>query len=700
MIGPAGAGKTTALSTWATRSPQRIAWVSLDPGDNEPSRFWSYVLAALSAVDDGPAAAPIDPQRDHSLEVAARLSNLFADREGTTTLVLDDFHFLTTNVILESLDLAVSQAPPGMRLVVAARTEPDLPSLPRNRGRAYVSDVGPALLRFTRSETAELVEAVGLSLAADQINLLHERTEGWATGISLALQALKDGRDLATQLPDLEVTGPHILEYLSSEVLGNCEPVMRRFILRTSILDRLTGDLCDAIADTTDGARRLHELAKHNLFLTPLGDGWYRYHHLFADLLRHQLEREDVDLLQDLHRRAAHWFRQAGMASEAIRHSVAGLDTGAVASIVESSPEFSCFFEGLLLTGGDRSSIQRWLEGLPNPANLDARTRLAVAWTLLSLNRLELAARWVGDLDSEDTDAVEPDVAANAAIFRSVLERLTGALSDAVTAARHGVALSPPSAATYLPALGGLGPNLYWTGELEEARELLEVVVPQMQPPRALLPLITGLGHLALVEEEEGSAAHAAELAERALALAAHYGFDGHFATSAAHLALARVARDQPQPSYALRELAVAEARARSVGEPAVLIAILLERALLLRRNGDGRAAAAAEREASIIAATGSDPAALGNVFDRFARDLGTASNPMGVIRELVEPLTERETSVLRLLRAGMTQREIGRELSISVNTAKTHTKAIYRKLGAHDRVEALVAARDLGWIS
>jgi LuxR family transcriptional regulator, maltose regulon positive regulatory protein len=389
---PAGFGKTTLLADWAADATLPVAWLSLDPDDNEPMRFWRYVVAALDRVVGGldeqivPLLNPGSGTSTHGVVTA--LINRLQDQPGELGLVLDDYHLIDEPAIHDSLGFLLSHLPPRLHLAIASRSDPPLP-VARLRASGQLVELRAADLRFTPQEaTAFLREVWKLDLPPEAVAALEARTEGWAVGLQLAALSLQGRPDTDAFLDAFTGTHRYVLDYLSEEVLGRLPDQVRRFLLQTSILERLSGPLCDAVTGDSDGQGRLEELERANLFLVPLDEErrWWRLHHLFADLLRARLLQTQPELVPELHRRAAGWCEQHGMIDEAIRHALAAGDTPWATRLVEEHL-------GETLRRGE-SVIVRWLALLPDDT---VRSRpglcLAKAMTELNLDHLEEAER-------------------------------------------------------------------------------------------------------------------------------------------------------------------------------------------------------------------------------------------------------------------------------------------------------------------
>ncbi len=400
---PAGFGKTTLLSSWIRAihegRSERAAWLALDEADNDPARFWAYFVAALrgAGADLGESVlgALHSPQPPPVLSILTSLINEIASlstAEGAHyLLVLDDYHLVTTGAIHDALAFLIEHLPDNLHLVIASRADPPLP-LARLRGRGHLTELRQADLRFTPEEAAAFLRQVsGLDLSAEEIVTLEERTEGWITGLQLAALSMRGRDDVAGFVAAFAGSHRYVLDYLTEEVLQRQPAEVRDFLLQTSILDRLSGPLCDAVlcaGDPEDGPvcgafatsqEVLEYLEAANLFVVPLDDrrAWYRYHRLFADLLRARAEELYPTRVLALHRRASDWYEREELLDGAMKHAVAAGDLDRASEIVET-------YGRLLLMRGELITLLRWFDTLP-PDAVRASARLCVshAWALL-----------------------------------------------------------------------------------------------------------------------------------------------------------------------------------------------------------------------------------------------------------------------------------------------------------------------------
>src|SRR5215211_7304435 len=344
---PAGFGKTTLLTEWlaewlaaAPAGERCAAWLSLDPRDNDPALFWRYLVTALDAAAPGVGSTSLEQLQSSQPPTEAVLATLLNDLnavQNDVVLVLDDFHLIEAPEVQDGMEFLLEHLPPQIHLVLAARADPALP-LARLRGRGELVEVRAADLRFTPDEAATyLTEIMGLVLTPQQVAALEARTEGWIAALQLAGLSMQGRDDVAAFIAGFAGNDRYIVDYLAEEVLDRQSEDHRQFLLQTSILERLSGPLCDAVTDQTGGKAKLAELERGNLFLVALDDRreWYRYHQLFADVLQTHLLDEQPEAVAELHRRASVWYEQNAEPSEAIRHALAAQDFERAADLME-----------------------------------------------------------------------------------------------------------------------------------------------------------------------------------------------------------------------------------------------------------------------------------------------------------------------------------------------------------------------------
>jgi LuxR family maltose regulon positive regulatory protein len=379
---PAGFGKTILLADWIQRRLPPVAWLSLDAGDNDPTRFWRHAASALDRVVPGiidqvaSLLGSLAPSWDGF--VSALINELVA-QPGEVLLVLDDYHLIESPLVHASLTFLLEHRPPRLHLVLASRADPPLP-LARLRARGQLTELRAADLRFTTEEVrAFLRVAVGSDLPEAAAEALAKRTEGWAAGLQLAALSLQGQPDVLEFVASFSGRHRYVLDYLTEEVLDRQTEQVREFLLETSVLERLSGELCDAVTGRTDGQRMLEAIERANLFLVPLDEarGWWRYHHLFAELLLVRLQLERPERVPLLHRTAASWHDAHGLVDDAIRHAVAAGDLGGVTRLIERH------FDALVLRS-EGATVQRWIASLPAEL-IGSRPRLLLGQARLAL---------------------------------------------------------------------------------------------------------------------------------------------------------------------------------------------------------------------------------------------------------------------------------------------------------------------------
>ena len=406
---PAGFGKTTALAAWLAQADQQraVAWLSLEESDRQPASFWTYLVTALhrAAPSVGAGVLPLLQSAQPSIEnVLTSVLNELGTLPHDLDLVLDDYHLADGPEVAAGMAFLLEHLPPRVHVVLSSRVDPDLP-LARLRARGELVEVRAADLRFTLEEaTAYLGEVSGLELTGRDIARLEERTEGWAAALQLAALSMRGRRDVTAFIDGFAGGDRYIVDYLVEEVLVRQSDDVRSFLIQTSILDRLTGSLCDAVTGHGGGRAMLEALDRANLFVVPLDDNrrWYRYHHLFADVLRTHLPDEHPDRVADLHRRASQWYADAGEASPAVRHALACGDVDRAAELVERAIP-------ALQRSRQEATIRGWLDDLPDEV-VRVRPVLASGFVaaLMSMGefdeappRLREVERWLhaGDAD-------------------------------------------------------------------------------------------------------------------------------------------------------------------------------------------------------------------------------------------------------------------------------------------------------------
>jgi LuxR family maltose regulon positive regulatory protein len=531
LSAPAGFGKTTLVSEWAAASDLPIAWLSLDDADGDPRRFLVYLVSALQTVEpnlgEGVLRLLQSPEPPPTELVLAELINAIAQVQRKLTLVLDDYHMVDSKPVDAALTFLLDHLPPQVHLVVATREDPQLP-LARYRSRGQLAELREADLRFTPAEAAEFLNQVmGLSLSEQDIAALESRTEGWIVGLQLAALSLQRLPDTTGFIQSFTGTHRFVLDYLLEEVLHRQPERIQDFLLRTSILERLSGPLCDAVAPdaSSPGQAILEYLERANLFVVPLDHErrWYRYHHLFAGLLQDRLARTQPDRVPQLHRRASDWFTHNDFPNEAVTHALAVEDWPRAADIIERFSDEWPMRSGV-------TTLLRWLESFPAHVRLDRPgLGLVYAWNLFMDNQLDRAEQFLDQLtplvQSEphqlgEVFAIRVMIAANRHDMPGVV-----ALSEEALSLVSREAASPRS--RILIGLGFAHSEL--GGDLEagrrafrEAYELGQAVSPPSSVGNAPLPL-TALAYLAEIEWLQGHLREASRMFDEARELAVRW---------------------------------------------------------------------------------------------------------------------------------------------------------------------------------
>ena len=426
ICAPAGAGKTALLADWARSGRRPVAWLSLDEADNDPARFWRHTVAALGRVRPeiaervAPLLGPPGPPSFEGL-VTALINELAAQAgDEEVLLVLDDYHLIDAQPVHASLTFLLEHLPVGLHLVLASRIDPPL-LLARLRAGRQLAELRAQDLRFTADEAATMLrEAIGADLPGAEVAALTARAEGWAAGLHLAALSLRGQADTAGFVAAFNGSHRFVLDYLTEEVLRQQSEPVRRFLLETSVLDQLSGALCDAVTGRADSQAMLEAIERANLFLMPLDEvrGWWRYHQLFADLLRARLQQEQPGRLAGLHRAAAEWCDAHGLVDETIRHALAAGDAAWAARLIER--HYDTLFRRV-----EGATVDRWVKALPEEL-LRSRPRLLLAQAVGTLmaghvDHVDpLIAAAERALEAGGDDSFEPSVGRSASLFANL----------------------------------------------------------------------------------------------------------------------------------------------------------------------------------------------------------------------------------------------------------------------------------------
>ena len=696
---PAGFGKTTLIAQWWSSPSERrsFAWLSLDRGDDDPGRLWWHIACALYRACPGMDGANVlralraqDPDIDGT--VLPMLINALAALPDEVVLVLDDFHLIREQACLEQTASFLVHLPATVQLVVTTRATPALP-LARLRAAGDLVEIGMRELRFAPPDAAAFLRQVGgTELGQPDLDQIVQRTEGWPAGLYLAALSLRGHSSPADFVRDFTGDNRFIVDFLAEEVLGRQPPEIRQFLARTSVLGRFCAPLCAAVTGAGDAAGIIEVLERENLFVVPLDETrrWFRYHHLFAQVLHAELVRTEGGLIPELHRRAGAWHRAAGSVGEAVQHALAGADPAeAIDLIARHWPAY--------IGVGRAGTVRDWLRSLGD--DQIAASPLAAhcaAWAAALTGEPEPVRRWLPVIEAAQHDGMLPDgirsMASSAALLRGVYG------FDGLSIMRRSAAVAAgleddPGSPWYTLARAAHGFALYLSGELEAAVPPLEQAVAS--DGSATLVGVLAYAALALTALELGQLTRARELALTARRLAAQDELaetpQSSMAYTAAGAAYAAEGRFKEGRSELRRAVRV---RRQFPGlSPWATLEAELRLAEVLLAMGDSGGAAELLSEAD-------------GVLTLFPDGTGWLRARLGRLRRQLVParrmspddcLTGREEDVLRLLRGSLSLREISRELYVSPNTVKTHAQAIYRKLGVSSRHDAVRRGREIG---
>jgi LuxR family maltose regulon positive regulatory protein len=549
----AGFGKSTLLGTWVLGAGLPVGWVSLDRDDNDPSRFLSYLAAALQTAAPNLGENTRSLLRSPQAPTRAILTDLVNEAAAVPedfALVLDDYHLIEAEAVHATLAFLLEHLPSRMHLVVASRTEPPLP-LSRLLARGDLTRLAASDLRFTPGEAADFLdEVMGLDLSADYVATLEQRTEGWIAGLQLAALSMRGREDLPGFVSAFAGTDRHVFDYLAEEVLDQQTEETSTFLLRTSILDRLCSPLCDAVTGQIGGQAMLERLERRNLLMVPLDDRrrWYRYHHLFSDFLRQRLDAENPELVSEVHKRASGWHEANGTAREAISHALAARDFDRAAVLIEQ-------LEHSMLVRGEYPIIERVIKTLPEEI-IRPRPRLYMTYAysvLMSGGRWDAAEAALRDVEQmlgiggdhfaepstvSPLDAIEDEeraeLAGKASIVRAnIAYEGRGDLRSAIALNRRAVELlsgDDQQIARNVPA-GNLAECLLDIGDLPAASMAIDEAVEISLATGHPAQVGWSLCHLGRLQTIQGRLSESMKTYERILRLPAEQDEAGHLLT-------------------------------------------------------------------------------------------------------------------------------------------------------------------------
>jgi len=680
--------------------------MSVDEQDNDPVRLWRHIVEALRRV-----VAEEDLGADALVGMSAAgprlvemslpmLINWLAELPHQVILVLDDYQFITEDESHESVAFFVEHLPENLHLVISSRFDPPLP-LGRLRARGEVNEIRTEQLAFSEEEATYLLnETMQLDIGSDDLSVLLERTEGWPAAIYLASLSFQKREDKHAFIESFRGSSRYIVDLLGEEVLAGLSEEVREFLLMTSVLRRMTGPLCDAVVGREGSGKVLRELARSNLFVIPLDEQgeWYRYHHLFADLLLYELKSSRPQLVPVLRGRASVWAESAGFFEGAIRQAIAATDYERAAMLIARH-----WFRYVL--AGETATVERWLKSLPEELiTRDAALLLVKVWISAVYGRREERERLLALAEGSSYEGRLPDgtasVESGVAIIQAVFAY--GGVQSIVEAARRAAALEPEQTSPRAALVRfGLGSGLYLSGDILRARKTLEgaLALAKADQPLVRMAVLFTLSSVAL---DEGQLEEAETLALEARALVERFQLHRVPQASLAPIALGRVRAERGKLEEAQKELESGLSARRKLPDlsPWPTVIGLLALAPVRLTRGDRGGAWGALAEARTILERNPDAGIFPELLERQGRKLRARKAREGQREgQLDEELTERELAVLVLLPGKLPTRQMAHSLFVSPSTVRTHIKSIYRKLGVSSRKEAVDEARARGLI-
>jgi LuxR family maltose regulon positive regulatory protein len=696
IVAPAGYGKTTLLAKWAEADPRPFAWVALDGRDDDALVLLRYIAAAMHRVESIPPEA-LDalsgPAGSIWSKRVPRLGSALAACEHPLVLVLDDLHTVVSPSCLDVLAALFDYVPAGSQIAIASREEPVLP-LARWRAEGSVQEVGVGDLRLDESEAKLLLEAAGVELAAGDLSALTEQTEGWPAGLYLAALSMQAGAPSSASAAGFGGSDRFVSEYLRLELLSRLPPAEARFLKYTSVLDRMCGGLCDAVLETMGSADTLEALERRNGFVVPLDrrGEWYRYHHLFGELLSKELERSEPDIVPELNRRAMVWCMADDLPEAAVVYGHAAGETETVAGLVDALA-LPLYYDGRMQT------LEEWL-GWFDDDELARYPALAVygAWLRILTGRPDDAERWLALADGATSTLPLSDGSATIGPWVATLradmvgQGVEQALADADLALDQ---LSPESA--WIPdALLARGVAHALLGAADRATDDLTAAIKAGLAIGAIEVIFVAHAELALLATRQGAWGEAGQHARAAQAVVDESGLGDYSTSAIAHVATARVALHEARPEDARTALTRAH-RLRPMldhGLPWLTVQVGLELVRAHLALADPSAARTVLTETEHVLELRPDLGFLVEDARELHERVAATSGSGGA---WAMSLTGAELRLLPFLATHLMFPEIASRLFISRNTVKSEAVSIYRKLGVSSRSEAIARAVEVG---
>jgi LuxR family maltose regulon positive regulatory protein len=680
---PAGSGKSTLVAGWAAAHQGSVAWLQLEESDADPARFWVSVTAAIGRMNPE-IGARLEPVVAGSLGagevVVPAIVNELASMSRRLVVVLDDYHVIDDTQVHRDMERLIGLCPPQLTLVVITRADPPF-RLGRMRVRGQVREIRSGDLRFGHAEAAALLGAVADGLDGQHLDDLCERTEGWAAGLVLAGLSLEHTDEPERFVESFRGDDQLVAGYLTDELLAALDDDERHRMVQAALLHRLSGPLLDAVTGSEGGAQWLDALASRNqlvIRLDTVGE-WYRYHHLFRDLLLLEAQRSIADRIPDLHRRAAAWFETSGYPAAAVDHLLAAGDRDHAMVLMRLvGPD--------LLGTGRLRTLRNILERLSDGGELDAICLTLSGWDHYLTGNYDEAQRLLDRAMATLPDDVDPmrtmPLRINLALGR-------GDVAAALAGARDVIAAGDVEARPS-ELITATGAAFAWAGLADEARATLAIAQVRTRAEKRTTAHAMALVADAVVEFHSAGDEAAHSAARRALDFATTSGLGDYHGIAPAVAIAAATGPTDATVTDVERAVALARRASTKLG----LLFVLIVAGDVLLRNGDDSGRASLE-EAQQLIDTCPDPGITRLMLDRVVARNRIIRTPPAPTAGLVEQLSERELAVLRYLPSTLSLPEIARELYVSPNTVKTQCSAIYRKLAVTNRQAAVQAARE-----
>jgi LuxR family transcriptional regulator, maltose regulon positive regulatory protein len=699
ICAPAGYGKSMLAAEWAKQDPRPFVWLSIDRHDNDPTVLLTYLAVGLDRVE------PIDPtvfdtlaSRGASISqrVLPRLGAALASKALPVVLVLDDVHLLQDQEGLDAVAVLADHLPQGSQLAVTSRGEPALP-VARWRAEGRLAELGPGELAMSPAEAGSLLAAARVELADAEVEELTRRAEGWPVALYLAALAHKAGGQRGNAAVALAGDDRFLADYLHAELLAHLPTERVAFLTRTAVLDRLSGPLCDAVLETSGSAAVLASLERSNLLIIPLDRQreWYRYHPLFRELLRGELERSEPELAGELTRRAAHWCQQHGLAEAAIGYAMEAGDADLAAQGVEEAV-ISVYRSGRLAT------VQRWFDWFDDHSLIQQYPAVAVlgAWIQALGGHAAAAERWADAAERGSYDGMLPDGSASIEGWRALLRAklCRYGVRQMRADAELALTLIPVGSLWRAPAQLLLGISQLLAGDLGVADRVLAEAVQVAQDTEATLAASVALAERAILAIGRQDWQAAETLVNQARSVVANAHLEECVTSLVLYAAAARVAIHHGNRDQAKQDLARAQ-QLRPQATHALPYYAVQARLELIR----------ADLALTDVAAART---ILGEVDEllRWRPDLGTLPHEASQLRSQLDQLgsevigavslTIAELRVLPLLATHLTFREIGQRLYLSQHTVKSQAMSIYRKVGVSSRGQAVQRVQEIGLLA